>query len=278
MMGSYYYYDTSYIEDHVPSELHIHDCMWSGECYSCQPTTRLTFSGPAMAPMPDGTVPITVGGTGGYITLTTTHQDATRRGRCQQLDSNKAPMKFHFDQKSPELPLPQSNNLNIDCIKVEPTTPSRSRSRSRSLSPSMRVHLPVRAQSVVVTAPIGCTIEKSNNRAKSKKASTVTNKTFSSDNKKLRHREVEKNRHRQLQAMVKTLSERIPGRMDKETQVQTMKRAARYFVYLRDVTNALKHGQPMIPREKLEKLYLRSCDNVELIMSQHMSSKGGDSN
>lgn len=83
------------------------------------------------------------------------------------------------------------------------------------------------------------------------------------NNKKLRHREVEKNRHRQLQAMVKTLSEQIPGRIDKETQVQTMKRAARYCIYLRDVLNY--HSQPM-NRDKLERLYQKSCDNVDLMM------------
>ena len=86
--------------------------------------------------------------------------------------------------------------------------------------------------------------------------------------KKLRHREVEKNRHRQLQAMVKTLSEKIPGRVDKETQVQTMRRAARYCVFLRDVLAAAAHGQMPMNRDRLEKLYLRSCENVELIMSQ----------
>jgi hypothetical protein len=82
------------------------------------------------------------------------------------------------------------------------------------------------------------------------------------DNKKLRHREVEKNRHRQLQAMVKTLSEQIPGRVDKETQVQTMKRAARYCLFLRDVLN---HGQ-LVNKDKLECLYQRSCENVDLMM------------
>ena len=84
--------------------------------------------------------------------------------------------------------------------------------------------------------------------------------------KKLRHREVEKNRHRQLQAMVKTLSEKIPGRVDKETQVQTMRRAARYRLFLRDVLAAAAHGKVCL--DKMEKIYLRSCDNVDLIMSQ----------
>lgn len=62
--------------------------------------------------------------------------------------------------------------------------------------------------------------------------------------------------------MVKTLSEQIPGKVDKETQVQTMKRAARYCLYLRDVLN---HGQPM-NKDKLERLYQRSCENVDLMM------------
>lgn len=63
--------------------------------------------------------------------------------------------------------------------------------------------------------------------------------------------------------MVKTISELIPGRIDKETQVQTMKRAARYSLYLRDVLN---HGQQM-SKDKLERLYLRSCENVDLMMA-----------
>lgn len=92
----------------------------------------------------------------------------------------------------------------------------------------------------------------------------------SSDSKKLRHREVEKNRHRQLQAMVKTLSDKIPGKLDKETQVQTMKRAARYCIYLRDVVNLLPRGTKAnnlhALKDKLEKIYFRSCDNVELII------------
>lgn len=236
MMGSYYYYDTSYIVDHVPAELHTHDCMWSGECYSCQPAARLTFSG----------VP-------------------------------------------PQCPMVQMP-----------------RSRSRSLSPTPRHQLPSRSQSVVVTSascPVATTsasvaapvvaevpprrrekLSSSNGRNKSRKANnnnTNKNGFSSTDNKKLRHREVEKNRHRQLQAMVKTLSERIPGRLDKETQVQTMKRAARYFIYLRDVMGTLTQGNlEIISEDKFEKLYIRACDNVELIMSQNIMStgRGGDSN
>lgn len=106
-----------------------------------------------------------------------------------------------------------------------------------------------------------------------KRPSSTTSSTLA-DNKKLRHREVEKNRHRQLQAMVKTLSEKIPGRMDKETQVQTMKRAARYCIYLRDVLKiaSSQHSSSSAAassgvKDKLEKIYVKTCDNVERMIS-----------
>lgn len=117
--------------------------------------------------------------------------------------------------------------------------------------PRRPVKLEHQRQSVVV--------EPQQQQQQSRQSGTRHSRT-SNENKKLRHREVEKNRHRHLQAMVKELGERIPGRRDKETQVQIMKRAARYCVYLRDTINAL-HGQQK--KLDLEKIYLRSCDNVE---------------
>lgn len=88
----------------------------------------------------------------------------------------------------------------------------------------------------------------------------------STDNKKLRHREVEKNRHRQLQAMVRTLSKEIPGATDKETQVQTMKRAARYCLYLRNVKKLVASNN-VVSKDRLEVAYLRSVDTVDHLMS-----------
>lgn len=90
----------------------------------------------------------------------------------------------------------------------------------------------------------------------------------STDNKKLRHREVEKNRHRQLQAMVRTLSREIPGATDKETQVQTMKRAARYCLYLRNVRKMVSSSNT-VSKERFEVAYLRSFDAVDHLMSSN---------
>jgi len=230
MMGPYYYYDTSFMEE-ASADLHIHDCMWSGECYSCP--TRVTFSNAPAAQGPNGTAPIPIGGVG-YMTLTAPHHESPKK--ISWVEEIKSPIKL----------VEKSQDLITDS----------SGDSSRNLTPER----PVKSVSEKPT------------RAQSKK-STPARSTFSStDNKKLRHREVEKNRHRQLQAMVKTLSEKIPGRLDKETQVQTMKRAARYCVYLREYINSATHGQPTLLKEKLEKIYLRSCDNVELILSQNTSA------
>lgn len=102
------------------------------------------------------------------------------------------------------------------------------------------------------------TVVVSNTAPKVKSHKAKSKSALLAANKKLRHREVEKNRHRQLQAMVKSLSERIPGRSDRETQVQTMKRAARYSLYLRDAMRALPHGQA-----QLSKVYRKAWDTVE---------------
>lgn len=233
-MGPYYYYDTTFVEDVSSSaELHIHDCMWSGECYSCQPA-RLTFSGAPLPPSSNGTVPITVGGTS-YIALAASHQELVTK-KAVWPDA-KPSIKFDQDssQSSPsEETLSESSSSDV----------------SREASPKLQ-------QRTRHSRPEGI-----------KRTAIHKGNFSSSDNKKLRHREVEKNRHRQLQAMVKTLSDKIPGRLDKETQVQTMKRAARYCAYLRDVMNLISNDPSSTSRERLEKVYMRSCDNVELIMSQ----------
>lgn len=235
MMGPYYYYDTTFIED-VSTELHIHDCMWSGECYSCQPA-RLTFSGASLPPSSNGTVPITVGGTS-YIALAASHQDLSKKPDWP----DAKPIKF--EENSSQSPTDETSSESSSDVG----------SREASPKLSHRGRLP-RPEGIKRTA-----IHKGGNFS-------------TSDNKKLRHREVEKNRHRQLQAMVKTLSEKIPGRLDKETQVQTMKRAARYCAYLRDVMNLIPNESTTTLKERLEKVYMRSCDNVELIMSQQNSTR-----
>lgn len=250
MMGPYYtYFDTTFIEENpeVQTELHIHECMWSGECCSnCPPPvpgTRLTFPNNSVAAaISNGTVPITVGGTmnGGYFTVAATNQDNNLQlgHRHISWDDTKAQLDKSANEKSPE----QADDVLMESDSQETS--------SGSSSPIVEPEKSIR---VKVTKKRG-----------------LTKANFSSsDNKKLRHREVEKNRHRQLQAMVKTLSERIPGRLDKETQVQTMKRAARYCVYLRDLLQAIQipnRDKPSISKEKLEMIYLRSCDYVERIM------------
>lgn len=241
MMGPYAYYDTSFIDD-IPAELHYHhDCMWSGECCSSQ-TNRLTFSNAPVVPGANGTVPITVGGNG-YITLTTTtttHLDTNSKSIVSvTLNEQKVPTKLaeKCHEKLFDEESSESSTISTPEIRPKPKLKAKKTARSNSRKSSSNKH------------------------------------SSSSDNKKLRHREVEKNRHRQLQAMVKTLSEKIPGRLDKETQVQTMKRAARYCIYLRDSLTLVSSGQSVMVKEKLEKNYLRSCDNVEQMMSQHMSAR-----
>lgn len=230
-MGPYYYYDTTYIED-ASTELHIHDCMWSGECYSCQPP-RLTLSGSTLPPSSNGTVPITVGGAS-YIALAAGQQDLSRKA----IWPDTKQIKFEDSSQSPS----------------DETCSESSSNASREASPKLPQRRLPRPEGIKKTA-----IHKGN--------------FSSSDNKKLRHREVEKNRHRQLQAMVKTLSEKIPGRLDKETQVQTMKRAARYCAYLREVMNSISPDDSNLTlKEKLEKIYSSSCDNVDLIMSQQKNN------
>lgn len=241
MMGPYYYYDTTYAEDSASADIHIHDCMWSGECYSCHPA-RLTFSSSTLA-QNGGTVPITAGGSG-YITLTPNLTDTpTKRQTIWQEPKSATKLE----------PLTDTASL---------TSPPR---ESSPIEKSIDIKLDQQHPSVLTKGP------KKPSRLGLKKSHGIKKSFSSSDNKKLRHREVEKNRHRQLQAMVKTLSDKIPGKLDKETQVQTMKRAARYCLYLRDVMNSYSNGQVAVTREKLEKIYSRSCDNVELIMSQQGS-------
>lgn len=229
MMGPYQYYESSMI-DGTSGDLNIHDCMWSGECYSCQPA-RLTMS----------SAPIALA---------------------------KAPSD-NEDLLSIKSELIELVELASELEEEDTTT-----------STTTEPYKSVKQEPDTEPEPEPNILKKNkekNRKKRSKPREKVTDiaevEKQSADTKKLRHREVEKNRHRQLQAMVKTLSEKIPGKLDKETQVQTMKRAARYCVYLRDVLTTLKNEQPASLRQKLEKIYIRSCDNVELIMSQHLSNR-----
>lgn len=247
MMGSYCYYDTNFTED-LSAELHVHDCMWSGECYACQ-SARVTFSGTSVIPVSNGTIPITVGTGSGYITLTSTNAPLG--------DSLRKPAW-------PQETIRQASPNELDSSSSEDTLDENLEDEEKSSSSEQPPIVPKRASVRHQTPARSCT-----NHAREKHSLKHTD-VSPSDNKKLRHREVEKNRHRQLQAMVKTLSDKIPGKLDKETQVQTMKRAARYCVYLREVLNLLSNTdlKPNCLKEKFEMIYVSSCDNVEMIMSQ----------
>lgn len=230
-MGSYSYYDANFTED-LSAELHVHDCMWSGECFACQ-SARITFSTTSVIPVSNGTIPVTVGG--GLHTL--------KHGSVSE------------DKSLSENGSPSEN----ECLSEKEYEPEKEFRVEKEYRPEKKPRAGKKCR-----AEKRCPSER-------KYASDIK---CPSENKKLRHREVEKNRHRQLQAMVKTLSDKIPGKLDKETQVQTMKRAARYCLYLREVLNLLAVGQePPNLRAKLESIYTTSCDNVELIMSQSGSKK-----
>lgn len=257
MIGPYYYYDTSFVEDAQPELQTIHDCMWSGECFACQPA-RVAFSNPT-ATAPAAAVTESNGTTRLELERPTPSAAATALPMPSELDRtcnflNVQPASF--TKSEPE-------GQPTDSEHSSPDRPSRS---SRTIGVTRR------SASTCKRIRPACSQQESNSTFNSTLSSS-----YASDNKKLRHREVEKNRHRQLQAMVKTLSGKIPGRLEKETQVQTMKRAARYCIYLRDVMNVLQHSlkatKPNLLKQKLEEIYLRSCENVELVMSQHTSAR-----
>lgn len=247
MMGPYYYYDTTFIEDvySQTDSLHIHDCMWSGECYTCQsnssfmsgpPLTQLkTIKQQTRAIKPQAAIPATPAAAVATVTATTTTKVIK-------------PPQVKTERKH------SSASTAIKLAKHQAKTSSRINEKRNVPS-------------------------NNNANAAISHSSSRQNYTITTDNKKLRHREVEKNRHRQLQAMVKTLSDQIPGKLDKETQVQTMKRAARYCIFLREACNLLtstsslgapngNDGANSNLKEKLEVLYLKSCDNVDSIMSR----------
>ena len=249
-MGSPFYYDVLY--SHGPTDVVFHDCMWSGVCTCCNATD---LSDLVEQPQPqlvhqrrESPPEIKVEETIHYQAQTTTTTTAAISRRLRQ-----------------------RCGVNIGGKGASETAMAGARSEQQQQQQeaqqqqqhSQRVTDRGRPRQVRVMVKASLASEKAEVRT-----GNGGNKSSSADNKKLRHREVEKNRHRQLQAMVKTLSEKIPGRVEKETQVQTMKRAARYCVYLRDI---LAQGQvKSMSREKLEKIYSRSCDNVEFIMSNEL--------
>lgn len=264
MMGGYCYYDANFNDD-LPSELH--DCMWSGECYSCQPG-RVTFSAGSVMPISTGTSLPLNANSGGYITLTSTNASFS--------EPTKRPFwpQETIKQISPsdiEMSCSDSNSTTLEdlveedkSIALESPSPKRDNRIKSALSPAM-----TESQRSNFRGNSTTTSQANGNRRQNNLTKHSQHNVSPSENKKLRHREVEKNRHRQLQAMVKTLSEKIPGKVDKETQVQTMKRAARYCVYLREVLNFISNGQEHSNlKEKLESIYTTSCENVEMIMSQ----------
>lgn len=247
MMG-YYYYDIPQAE--------VHDCMWSGECYTCslvgtssrQPPTDYTQN-----------VPIKM------FDLPT--------------EAKFVPVKLDPPMPATQVAMPDIMSIPI---KLEPPSASAAATALPSHMP-----IPVKTQQPVSHSGANATGRHASLRKSSLKASnrqhhqqqqhhqdnSTSHQQPNLDNKKLRHRLVEKNRHRQLQAMVKTLSDQIPARLDKETQVQTMKRAARYCIFLRKAASLLLSSsqlelQSLEMKDKLEKVYLRSCGRVELIMSQ----------
>lgn len=270
MMGSPFYYDVLY--DHGPGDVVFHDCMWSGICTCC---IQLVHQDAHHRCSNDASPDIKVEELN-YRTQTTV-DTLDPRLLCLKVPV-ATPASTNNVPKAPD-----GDDTNIDDNINEPTTDCASSIKSEACS-SRKVrdstknassssdqrrlrHREVETKSrhKQVHFMLKTTI---NERVPTKLDKDTKNTSTSADNKKLRHREVEKNRHRQLQAMVKTLSDRIPGRLDKETQVQTMKRAARYCVYLRDVLTTLSHGQTSMSKDKLDKIYRRSCDNVDLIMSQ----------
>lgn len=281
-MGGYCYY--TYTED-LGAE--IHDCMWSGECYSCQANRT------AIPVQTISTTAITVGKAVGFTTLTSTaavsHPDYARtfaRINARVVDSK--PTKNANDHSTGGGNIIVSNahhhnNINADTNnnynESTPNIISRSSHSGNNVKTNKRSHNQRQTREHMIYNQqqhhqhqlLQHQYQQQRHQTSGSSVSSVSSSSSSSENKKLRHREVEKNRHRQLQAMVRTLSDNIPGKLDKETQVQTMKRAARYCIYLREVLNMLSNPsecpQGSSLRQKLDSLYARSCENVDLIMS-----------
>lgn len=252
-MGHYYYYIDS------PDD---HDCMWSGDCCLISQSLIKQAAPDGADTAASGKLPLAICSGGG--SCSNSSSSSNNSDQQQQATAASSPAAGHHKQLA-IVALPavghhhnhsHLHSLNHQQVTVvaTPTTPS---------PPSDS------QEQATVTAPTMAAIAAvaTNTRhglKKSRHAANDVSRGLQVANKKLRHREVEKNRHRQLQAMVKNISERIPGRLDKETQVQTMKRAARYCLYLRDTMNLLTHGQAQL---QLQKVYLKAWDSVEL-MSQ----------
>lgn len=287
-MGPYLYYDTPFLED-ANTGFHIHDCMWSGECCTCQPAARLTFTSSHHCELQAVVVQQVVD------KLDPASSPSPSSSACSSLAKapSRGPTKAQIQAAMAVAQQPQISTVvqsaagsTPAAIQIRALTQSpKSPQLASSVASSSTASIAQSSSTTIATA----TSRQTHRSANPRKVALSTSKgNGSANHKKLRHREVEKNRHRQLQAMVKTLSEKIPGRLDKETQVQTMKRAARYCLYLRDVLNlvlaytkaAANSGADSNPeaaslalKDKLESLYMRSCDNVELIMAQHMTTR-----
>lgn len=235
MMGSPYYYNITYVPSDMAISEVFHDCMWSGVC-ACCPEAEL-----------HGTTTVVVKP---MNRCPTEMQESTIQASMQNTPSGDEQVATNRNQVQTTISHQQSTYIAQEENKCIP----------RHLKGTKDV--PSKLTNTIITSN-NSNANVSNKSSKSNKL--VPTGDFTMAAKKLRHREVEKNRHRQLQAMVKTLSERIPGRVDKETQVQTMRRAARYCVFLRDVLAAAAHSQMPMNRDRLEKIYLRSCDTVDNI-------------
>lgn len=247
MMGSYYYYDA---EDVL--QLRVHDCMWSGECYSshttlytCNPAQQQNSSHPQYQHT--------------QLALPPVAQMPPFMAPPQQPPSLISQLVPQNQQELLDSP-PPTRRISSSDRSGSSSGSSSSSSSSSSVSSNGNNNSKKNASSR----------NQNRNYNNASTVSTSAGKKPSLDNKKLRHREVEKNRHRQLQAMVKTLSDQIPGKLDKETQVQTMKRAARYCIFLREIVDLLlsRHDLKRSSdfKERIENVYFKSCNRVDLIL------------
>lgn len=291
MMGPPYYYDVHF----DPVDVVFHDCMWSGTCcihmqvgpsnppaWPAATTPTASASSTPISSDDDGAKKEVrqfgssiIGGSGNSLIRSATTSLAsttvtaaaatvpTTAGGDSKVDSRTCVNQI---RTAPAATV-TTTTTTAPAPRPVVATPSDGRKRPRTHVSASKSTMAT-AASTTVTAD-GKRKSRYCGNPTIRQTAVVAPSPAMADNKKLRHREVEKNRHRQLQAMVKTLSERIPGKIDKETQVQTMKRAAKYCLYLRDV---LTHGQ-RISKDKLERLYLRSCENVDLMMAHDEHAK-----
>lgn len=250
MMGHYSYY---YIDS--PDD---HDCMWSGDCCLISQTLIKQV-------VPDDATAVAVAVASGKLTQATA--TATLAGGGQQFAAVTATTSATADgdQQASLTETPANPQQQQSSTVASPTADT---GASQQVTSTTSSNSSSTKSTTVANTRHGSKKSRQQHQQQQSGGGGGANEASRGQqvaNKKLRHREVEKNRHRQLQAMVKNISERIPGRLDKETQVQTMKRAARYCLYLHDTMNyLLNHGQAQL---QLQKIYLKAWDSVEL-MSQ----------